>query len=45
MDKCKLLLVGVLAMLVGGCVQMGASPEEETEKNASDNGSGRFAAN
>ncbi len=45
MDKCKALLVVVIAMILGGCVQMDSSPEEETEKNASGYGSGRFAAN
>ncbi len=44
MNKSKLLLVVVLAVLVGGCGQMDSSPEE-TEKNTSGNGPGRFAAN
>ncbi|MCM3550766.1 hypothetical protein M4D48_19575 [Alkalihalobacillus clausii] len=32
MDKSKALLVIVLALMAGGCVQMGSLPEEKTEK-------------
>ncbi|GIN08383.1 hypothetical protein J1TS1_25280 [Shouchella clausii] len=32
MDKSKALLAVVIAMMVGGCGQMGSSPEEEPEK-------------
>jgi hypothetical protein len=32
MDKNKTLLAVVISMMVGGCGQMGSSPEEEQEK-------------
>ncbi|PAE87496.1 hypothetical protein [Shouchella clausii] len=32
MDKSKTLLVVVIAIMAGGCGQMGSSPEEEPEK-------------